>query len=80
MMYGFGGHAGLVWLVLVLVLMLCAGGATALVYALRPQRPAPDDPDVNAHRILDMRLAGGEIDVEEYRRIQLELQRGDSGD
>ena len=79
-MYGFGGFSGLVWVVVSLVALLFVVSAVALVYALRSWRPAPGDGDSSPQRMLDMRLAGGDIDVDEYRRIHGELERRGSGD
>jgi len=71
MMYWYGGHmgfwqAGLSWFSMIALW----GVLVAAVYLLATRRPPPrrehwDD----VLRTLDQRLAGGEIDETEYRRI-----------
>lgn len=75
MMYGFWGAPGAVLLVaLLLVALSAAAGAAAGTVAVLRRRPAEEQDD-RALRILDERLASGEIDVEEYRRLMALLAR-----
>lgn len=82
-MMGQSGTTGLWILVVVLVLLLVAA-VVALAWALRPDRtaaatgphpagPGPMADDGSADRILDERLARGEITEDEYRRTRAAL-------
>ena len=82
MMLWYGGHwafweVGLMW-----VGMLVFWGLLIwAVYALAKnstRRPPRDDDGGEARRILDHRLARGEIDAEEYRRLRGLIASGDS--
>jgi len=70
MMNGSGGVAA--WVMLVVVVLVLAGVATAIVMAIRRSSVAPSPPSVppetNARRLLDERFCRGEIDEDEYRR------------
>lgn len=63
-MWGYGGYGA--WgVVMGLLMILVWAGIAALIWtALRPNRVAPS----GARRILDERLARGEIDPAEYRQ------------
>lgn len=83
-MMGQSGTTGLWILVAVLVLLLVAA-VVALAWALRPggrtaaatgphaAGPGPTADDGSADRILDERLARGEITEDEYRRTRAAL-------
>ena len=84
MMFWNGGgwawwQAGLMWMVMIAFWALLIWAIYALITGItrRPDQSAsgrqqPGD----AHRILDERLARGEIDPEEYRRLRDILDRG----
>lgn len=63
-MWGYGGYGA--WgVVMGLLMILVWAGIAALIWtALRPNRVSPS----GARRILDERLARGEIDPAEYRQ------------
>ena len=71
MMFWYGPHGpGIGWSIVMTLLMLAFWGGIAalIVYAVRgpgPQGPGTGAPDPK--RILDERLARGEIDADEYR-------------
>lgn len=71
MMYGFG--MGFFWLLVVALVVV------GVVWAVRNsgawQRPPELPPPADPRRILDERLARGEIDEEEYRRRRDTLSR-----
>jgi putative membrane protein len=76
-MYWGGGHLAfwqisLMWIGMVVFWGLVAWGIYALVKAgaRESQRGPADDRPADPRRILDERLARGEIDVEEYRRLR----------
>ena len=84
MMYG-GGAMG--WLMVIVMVALLVGLAVAVALLLRRRSPSTehDDPRASsrnaahgpsAERILDERLARGEIDEEEYRRRRAALVDG----
>ena len=73
MMFWYGGHwawwqGGLMWLGMIVFWGLLIWAAYALITNLtrKPGGVSGDDPV----RILDQRLARGEIDAEEYRRLR----------
>lgn len=79
MMFWYGGgwawwQAGLMWIAMIAFWALLIWAVYALVSGLnrRPGQEAPDQQGQtgDAVRILDERLARGEIDVEEYRRLR----------
>lgn len=76
-MTGAGWTMMILWTVVLLALVglvasaLVRSGARAALDGSPPQS-APDDPP-GPRRILDERLARGEIDVEEYRRLRRAL-------
>jgi putative membrane protein len=85
MMFWYGGgwawwQAGLMWLAMIAFWALLIWVVYALVSAAI-RRPGPPDqggqrrPD-DAHRILDERLARGEISTEEYQRLCEVLDSG----
>jgi putative membrane protein len=78
MMFWYGGgwawwQAGLMWLAMIAFWALLIWAVYALVTgATRRDQPAQGGPPLggDARRILDERLARGEIDAEEYRRLR----------
>ena len=85
MMFWYGGgwgwwQAGLMWLAMIAFWALLAWAIYALVrgVARRPDQTGPDgQPQASdARRILDERLARGEIDAEEYQRLRDLLDGG----
>jgi putative membrane protein len=56
-----------------LVIVLLAIWATTRLF------PAAGDPPLSARRILDERLARGELDIEEYRHLRHELTAAGQG-
>ncbi len=78
MMFWYGGHWAF-WEVIVMWVGMVAfwGLIVWAIYALiasvtrRPPEERGDEP----HRILDQRLASGEIDVDEYQRLRDALDR-----
>lgn len=73
-MYWYGGgwplwEILLTWAVMIAILVLIIWGVWTL--ASRPNRPRPESsqPD-EARQILDQRLARGDIDADEYRRLR----------
>jgi uncharacterized membrane protein len=81
MMFWYGGHwafwqAGLMWAGMVIFWGLLIWAAWALIsHASRQPRDGNDGGD--ARRILDRRLARGEIDVGEYQRLTELIGPGD---
>ena len=76
MMFGYGSgwpawEIALMWIGMLAFLAFLIWAAYALITSTT-RRPGPDpDPQPgNAARILDERLARGEIDAEEYRRLR----------
>jgi putative membrane protein len=77
MMFGYGGwawwQAGLMWLAMIAFLALLIWVVYALVTGItrQPDQAGRDAPEPSsAWRILDERLARGEIDADEYRRLR----------
>jgi putative membrane protein len=78
MMFWYGSHwafwqAGLMWLGMIAFWALVIWAVFALVRSASggsSSQPGDEPPTDNARRILDERLAKGEIDVEEYRRLR----------
>jgi putative membrane protein len=80
MMWWFGGNwmwwqATLGWVGMIVFLGLLVWGISALVRRTA-RRPESGEHESDAGRILDERLARGEIDTDEYRRLR-ELMRSD---
>ena len=80
MMFWYGGgwalwQAGLMWVGMLLFWGVLIWAVYALISSLTRRPPRTDDSD--ARRILDERLARGEIDVDEYRRLRDVLDFGD---
>ena len=74
MMFWYGGHwafwqASLMWLGMIVFWVLLAWAIYALVSAAR-KPPRGDHDSGGARRVLDQRLARGEIDEAEYRRLR----------
>ena len=75
MMFWYGGHwafwqASLMWLGMIVFWGLLAWAIYALVIAATRKPPRGEHYGADARRILDQRLARGEIDQEEYRRLR----------
>jgi len=81
MMFWYGGHwafwqAGLMWAGMIAFWgLLIWGGYTLVTNATRKPRDTDDGSD--AVRILDRRLASGEIDAAEYQRLRDLITTGD---
>ncbi|HET7017190.1 MAG TPA: hypothetical protein VFI65_24920 [Streptosporangiaceae bacterium] len=72
MMYGYGWHmgfwqAGLSWISMIALWAILVGVVYLLVTRRRPPR---SDHWTEIQRTLDRRLASGEIDEAEYRRVR----------
>jgi putative membrane protein len=81
MMFWYGGHwafwqVGLMWAGMLVFWGLLIWAAYALI-TNAARRPPRDDDGGEPRRILDQRLARGEIDAEEYRRLRDLLASGD---
>ena len=83
MMFGYGGswpfwEVGLMWIGMIVIVGLLLWGIYTLVTSLarRPDSKSGGDP---AARILDQRLAKGEIDAAEYQRLKDVMTAGQSG-
>ncbi len=83
MMFWYGGHwafwqAGLMWAGMIAFWALLIWGAYMLIRGAtrKPGRVEHDD----ARRILDRRLARGEIDAEEYRQLRDLVSAKDADD
>jgi putative membrane protein len=80
--YGSGGwawwQAGLMWLAMIAFWALLTWTVYALVAGAsrRPGQPGPGGQPGDARRILDERLARGDIDAEEYQRLRGILDGG----
>jgi len=75
MMLWYGGHwafwqASLMWLGMIVFWGLLAWVIYALVTAATRKPPRGEHDGGDARRILDQRLARGEIDESEYRRLR----------
>ena len=74
MMFWYGGHwawwqGGLMWIGMIVFWGLLIWGAYALITGLT-RKPGTTGSGDGAVRILDQRLACGEIDADEYRRLR----------
>lgn len=74
MMFWYGNHwafwqMGLGWIGMIVFWGLLIWGAYALITNATRQSPSKDHGD-DPRRILDQRLARGEIDAEEYQRLR----------
>jgi putative membrane protein len=74
MMFWYGGHwaiwqAGLMWVAMIAFWGLLIWGIYVLISG-RSLRPGGRNRGAEAMHILDERLASGEIDTEEYRRLR----------
>jgi putative membrane protein len=74
MMFWYGGHwawwqGGLMWLGMLVFWGLLIWAVYALITNLT-RKPGTPDADGDARRILDQRLAQGEISPEEYQRLR----------
>jgi uncharacterized membrane protein len=84
MMFGNGGHwvfwqVALMWTGLLVFVGLLIGGIYALTSG-RTSTTGNASPDDEARRILDSRLATGEIDDEDYRRLRGLIAQHSSGE
>jgi putative membrane protein len=88
MMFWYGGgwpfwEVALMWVGMIAVWGLLIWAVFALVISItgRPGRGGPGDRERrgdDVRHILDKRLARGEIDTDEYRRLRDELAAGDA--
>jgi putative membrane protein len=74
MMFWYGGHwafweAGLMWVGMIVFWGLLIWGIFALISSAS-RGPRDSDRGADARSILDARLARGEIDADEYRRLR----------
>ena len=81
MMFWYGGHwafwqVGLAWVGMLLFWALLIWAVYALITSATRRPPRRDDGD-DPQRILDQRLARGEIDADEYQRLTDLIIRGD---
>ena len=81
MMFWYGGHwafwqAGLMWVGMIAFWGLLIWGAYALI-TNATRKPRDTDDGSDAVRILDQRLARGEIDAAEYQRLRDLITTGD---
>ena len=81
MMFWYGGHwawwqGGLMWIGMIVFWGLLIWAAYALITNLTRKPGTPDSGD-DAVRILDQRLARGEIDADEYHRLRDLIANGD---
>jgi putative membrane protein len=81
MMFWYGGHwafwqAGLMWVGMIAFWGLLIGGGYALI-TTATRKPRDTDDGSDAVRILDRRLASGEIDADEYKRLRDLITTGD---
>ncbi len=81
MMFWYGGHwpfwqAGLMWLLMLVFWALLIWAVYVLV-TTATRRPPRDEGRSRARQILDERLARGEIDEAEYRRLRGLIDTGD---
>jgi putative membrane protein len=83
MMFGYGGgwawwQAGLMWLAMIGFLVLLIWAVYGLITGITRQERGPNQRERSgsARRILDERLARGEIDAGEYRRLREVLNGG----
>jgi putative membrane protein len=80
--YGDGGVHPLMWVLMILCAVVFIGAIAWIVVALTRQRSASTQPPASmsgsssARRILDDRLAKGEIDIDEYTRRRDLLSSG----
>jgi putative membrane protein len=82
MMFWYGGHwawwqGGLMWVGMIVFWGLLIWGAYALVTNLTRKPPDTGHSNGDALRILDQRLARGEIDAGEYQRLRDLITTGD---
>lgn len=68
MMYGYGWHMGLYWFSMIGLGAVLVGAVYLLVTRHRPAQSEHREEEVL--RTLDQRLASGEIDEVEYRRVR----------
>ena len=81
MMFWYGGHwawwqGGLMWIGMIVFWGLLIWGAYALITGLT-RKPGTTGSGDGAVRILDQRLARGEIDTDDYRRLRDALASGE---
>ncbi len=81
MMFWYGGHwvfwqVALMWVGMIAFWGLIVWAVFALITSAT-RRPGVDGRGEEARHILDQRLARGEIDVEEYRRLLDVINDGD---
>ena len=81
MMFWYGGHwafwqAGLMWVGMIAFWGLLIWGVYALI-TNATRKPRSTDDGSDAVRILDRRLASGEIDAAEYQRLHALITTGE---
>ena len=82
MMFWYGEHwawwqGGLMWAGMIVFWGLLIWGAYALITNLTRKPPDTGHSNGDAVRILDLRLARGEIDADEYQRLRELITTGD---
>jgi putative membrane protein len=83
MMFGYGSHwafwqVALMWLGMIGFWALVIGAVYAIVtQSNRGGSGTPQSPGTDPRRILDERLARGDIDVDEHRRLRDAISSGD---
>ena len=75
LMFGYGTHwvfwqVALMWAGMIAFWALLIWAVFALVAESSKRSSAPQSPSGDARRILDERLARGEIDIEEHQRLR----------
>jgi len=81
MMFWYGGHwawwqGGLMWLGMIVFWGMLIWAVYAVITNLT-RKPGPNDGGNDARRILDQRLASGEIDAAEFQRLRDLITTGD---
>ncbi|MHB1508524.1 MAG: SHOCT domain-containing protein [Acidimicrobiales bacterium] len=80
MMFWYGSHLAfwqvtLMWVGMIVFWVIVVWALYALISSAT-RGPEHEDPGRDARRILDQRLANGEIDVEDYQRVREAIGAG----